>query len=539
MNEKTSSTSTTQRIVGTAPRYNRKKVAGVGALAFAGLFAGGWIEGVPRIEKDLERRTEAKLTEAGFTGIEASFSGQDGTLRCATPLTDAERSTIVRLSEGKWGVRVAEFDESCSGEASPVAAATTTTVAASTTSTEPAVTTTENTDPIDVNGDDIPTVAAGAADFSTLTSLLQSAGLIETLQGDGPFTVFAPTNAAFDKVDPATLAALQADAEALKRVLTYHVVPGTLRADDLASGALATVDGADLDVQVAGGSGVITINGAEVTKADIPATNGVIHAIDTVLIPADLDLGGAAAQGSAVATYTDGRIVLTGTVATEAQKQAMFDAAAQVVAAANIDNQIEVVADTAITDEDIAALATLTAAMPPNLVIGETGFASGKLYAKGVYLNDATKATFEAAAAAAGATATLEARPTATTDDAAALKQELNDLVAAEPILFDPGRDTIKAESQATLDKVAAIANKYAGVAIAIQGHTDSQGGEAGNQTLSEQRAAAVLQALVQRNVDADQLTSVGFGETQLILENGVENATKSRRVVFDVATNN
>ena len=539
MNEKTSSTSTTQRIVGTAPRYNRKKVAGVGALAFAGLFAGGWIEGVPRIEKDLERRTEAKLIEAGFTGVEASFSGQDGTLRCATPLTDAERSKIVRLSEGKWGVRVAEFDESCSGEASPVAAATTTTVAASTTSTEPAVTTTENTDPIDVNGDDIPTVAAGAADFSTLTSLLQSAGLIETLQGDGPFTVFAPTNAAFDKVDPATLAALQADAEALKRVLTYHVVPGTLRADDLASGALATVDGADLDVQVAGGSGVITINGAEVTKADIPATNGVIHAIDTVLIPADLDLGGAAAQGSAVATYTDGRIVLTGTVATEAQKQAMFDAAAQVVAAANIDNQIEVVADTAITDEDIAALATLTAAMPPNLVIGETGFASGKLYAKGVYLNDATKATFEAAAAAAGATATLEARPTATTDDAAALKQELNDLVAAEPILFDPGRDTIKAESQATLDKVAAIANKYAGVAIAIQGHTDSQGGEAGNQTLSEQRAAAVLQALVQRNVDANQLASVGFGETQLILENGVENATKSRRVVFDVATNN
>ena len=538
MNEKTSSTSTTQRIVGTAPRYNRKKVAGVGALAFAGLFAGGWIEGVPRIEKDLERRTEAKLIEAGFTGVEASFSGQDGTLRCATPLTDAERSKIVRLSEGKWGVRVAEFDESCSGEASPVAAATTTTVVASTTSTEPAATTTENTDTIEPVVD-IPTVAAGTADFSTLTSLLQSAGLIETLQGDGPFTVFAPTNAAFDKVDPATLAALQADPEALKRVLTYHVVPGALRADDLASGALATVDGADLDVQVAGGSGVITINGAEVTKADIPATNGVIHAIDTVLIPADLDLGGAAAQGSAVATYTDGRIVLTGTVATEAQKQAMFDAAAQVVAAANIDNQIEVVADTAITDEDIAALATLTAAMPPNLVIGETGFASGKLYAKGVYLNDATKATFEAAAAAAGATATLEARPTATTDDAAALKQELNDLVAAEPILFDPGRDTIKAESQATLDKVAAIANKYAGVAIAIQGHTDSQGGEAGNQTLSEQRAAAVLQALVQRNVDANQLASVGFGETQLILENGVENATKSRRVVFDVATNN
>jgi OOP family OmpA-OmpF porin len=217
----------------------------------------------------------------------------------------------------------------------------------------------------------------------------------------------------------------------------------------------------------------------------------------------------------------------------------MFDAAAQVVAAANIDNQIEVVADTAITDDEVASLATLTAAMPPNLVSGETGFADGKLYAKGIYLNDASKATFEAAAAAAGATATLEPRPTASTDDAAALKQELNDLVAAEPILFDPGRDTIKAESQATLDKVAAIANKYAGVAIAIQGHTDSQGSEAGNQTLSDQRAAAVLQALVQRNVDANQLTSVGFGETQLILENGVENATKSRRVVFDVATNN
>jgi outer membrane protein OmpA-like peptidoglycan-associated protein len=411
MNEKTSSTSTTQRIVGTAPRYNRKKVAGVGALAFAGLFAGGWIEGVPRIEKDLERRTEAKLAEVGFTGIEASFSGQDGTLRCATPLTVAERSTIIRLSEGKWGVRVAEFDDSCSGEGAPTAAPTTT-VAAPTTSTEPAATTTENT---------------------------------------------------------------------------------------------------------------TTESTAVTTTSDTTATTTTV----------------AASAGAAVATYADGRIVLTGTVATEAQKQAMFDAAAQVVAEANIDNQIEVVADTAITDENIAALATWTAAMPPNLVSGETGFAAGKLYAKGIYLNDATKATFDAAAADVGATATLEARPTATTDDAAALKQELNDLVAAEPILFDPGRDTIKAESQATLDKVAAIANKYAGVAIAIQGHTDSQGGEAGNQTLSEQRAAAVLQALVQRNVDANQLTSVGFGETQLILENGVENATKSRRVVFDVATDN
>jgi OOP family OmpA-OmpF porin len=177
--------------------------------------------------------------------------------------------------------------------------------------------------------------------------------------------------------------------------------------------------------------------------------------------------------------------------------------------------------------------------MPPNLVSGDVGLSNGELSANGIYLDDTSKTAFEAAAAAAGATVTLEARPTATADDAAALKTELNDLVAAEPILFDPGQASIKAESQATLDKVAAIANTYAGVAIAIQGHTDSQGGTAGNQTLSEQRAAAVLQALVQRYVSADQLTSVGFGESQLILDNGVEDAAKSRRVVFDVATNN
>jgi OmpA-OmpF porin, OOP family len=135
-------------------------------------------------------------------------------------------------------------------------------------------------------------------------------------------------------------------------------------------------------------------------------------------------------------------------------------------------------------------------------------------------------------------TAELTGRQAATATDAAALEKELNDIVGLNPILFDPNQATITPASQGTLDRVAAVANKYVGTAIVVQGHTDSDGTTSGNQRLSEQRAAAVLDALVSRGVAATQLSSAGFGETQPILDNGVENKDKSRRVVFAVTAN-
>lgn len=125
--------------------------------------------------------------------------------------------------------------------------------------------------------------AAASPDFSTLAKLIGDAGLADTLKGAGPFTVFAPTNAAFAKVPAKTMSELAADKERLRAVLTYHVVPGNVMSAEVKPGNVKTVQGANVALSRAGT--FVTVEDAVVTKADIKATNGVIHAIDTVLIP--------------------------------------------------------------------------------------------------------------------------------------------------------------------------------------------------------------------------------------------------------------
>jgi len=130
---------------------------------------------------------------------------------------------------------------------------------------------------------DIVDTAVGAGQFTTLAKALTAAGLIDTLKGPGPFTVFAPTDAAFAKIPPAKLNALLADKAALTKVLTYHVVPGMVVAADVKTGRVKTVEGDDLVVSATPAG--VTVNDAKVVKTDILATNGVIHVIDTVVIP--------------------------------------------------------------------------------------------------------------------------------------------------------------------------------------------------------------------------------------------------------------
>jgi uncharacterized surface protein with fasciclin (FAS1) repeats len=129
---------------------------------------------------------------------------------------------------------------------------------------------------------DIVDTAVAAGDFKTLATALDKAGLIQTLKGPGPFTVFAPTDAAFAKVPKAQLDALLADKSKLAAVLTYHVVPGKVMAKDVKAGKAKTVQGSDLTLSTMGG---VTVDDAKVVKADIAADNGVIHVIDTVLLP--------------------------------------------------------------------------------------------------------------------------------------------------------------------------------------------------------------------------------------------------------------
>ena len=137
--------------------------------------------------------------------------------------------------------------------------------------------------PAQAQDKDIVETAVAAGQFTTLAKALTAAGLIETLKGPGPFTVFAPTDEAFAKVPAAALEKLLADPAALKQVLTYHVVAGKVMAADVKPGPVQTVAGVPARVRVANGK--VMINNATVVKTDIGASNGVIHVIDTVIMP--------------------------------------------------------------------------------------------------------------------------------------------------------------------------------------------------------------------------------------------------------------
>lgn len=130
---------------------------------------------------------------------------------------------------------------------------------------------------------DIVDTAVAAGQFSTLVTAVKAAGLVDVLKGEGPFTVFAPTDEAFAKLPKGTLEKLLNDKEALKKILTYHVVSGNVMAKDVVKLSSAeTVQGQTVDISTKNG---VMINNATVIKADISCSNGTIHVIDTVLLP--------------------------------------------------------------------------------------------------------------------------------------------------------------------------------------------------------------------------------------------------------------
>lgn len=132
---------------------------------------------------------------------------------------------------------------------------------------------------------DIVDTAVGAGNFTTLVAAVQAAGLVDTLKGPGPFTVFAPTDAAFAALPAGTVEDLlkPENKDKLVAILTYHVVPGKVMSSDLTEGMMAkTVNGADVTITLDGGA---KVNGATISTADIEASNGVIHVIDAVILP--------------------------------------------------------------------------------------------------------------------------------------------------------------------------------------------------------------------------------------------------------------
>jgi uncharacterized surface protein with fasciclin (FAS1) repeats len=133
-------------------------------------------------------------------------------------------------------------------------------------------------------GKDIVDTAVGAGSFKTLVTAVKAAGLVDTLKGEGPFTVFAPTDEAFAKLPKGTVEALLKDKEKLTAILTYHVVPGKVMAKDVMGLSEAkTANGQSLSIKAE--NGAVMVDNAKVVQADIPCSNGVIHVIDTVVLP--------------------------------------------------------------------------------------------------------------------------------------------------------------------------------------------------------------------------------------------------------------
>lgn len=140
--------------------------------------------------------------------------------------------------------------------------------------------------PMMQSGPDLVDVASANANFTTLVAAVSAAGLVDDLKSEGPFTVFAPTNAAFEALPAGTVETLlqPENRDQLVRILTYHVVPGNVTSDQLAGQRLsvATVEGSQVDID---GRAGVKVGNATVTTADVLASNGVIHVIDTVLMP--------------------------------------------------------------------------------------------------------------------------------------------------------------------------------------------------------------------------------------------------------------
>jgi uncharacterized surface protein with fasciclin (FAS1) repeats len=167
---------------------------------------------------------------------------------------------------------------SCGGDDSDVA------------STEAPMTSEATTEEPTEEATDIVTIASGNDDFSTLVAAVAAAGLVETLQGEGPFTVFAPTNDAFAAL-PAGLVdklLLPENKDLLVQILTYHVVSGAVMAADVTAGDVPSVEGQNITVTT--NDNGVQVNGANVVTADIVASNGVIHVIDAVILPPNVDI---------------------------------------------------------------------------------------------------------------------------------------------------------------------------------------------------------------------------------------------------------
>ena len=519
-------------------RY-RRRVLGWGAAALlVTLFVGSAVT-LARVEDDLRLQVGSALDASGFGAVTVSFSGQDGTLVCDEPLDDPDAALDIGTAVN--GVRTLELDASCVAAPEEVAAEPDETAPPPTATTSIPATTPDTTTP-DTTSTTTPPDPATVLDilvddpqFSALENALESVDLGELLGGPGPITMFAPTDEAFATLGPNFNATLASNPDALSMVLLHHITAMDLPSDQLADGPLMMVDGTEVEVDTSSG---VRVNSGDVTATvidpDLIAVNGVVHVIDEVLLPEGLDGGVVAEVFTFVGRYEDGRVVLSGRVASDNQRFVLVTAARRSLASPNVVDQLVVDAETPISDAEVDALAEFVSAIPRDLVVGEVVVSQDGIFVSGVVVDVDARQEIELAAERLGASTGLTERPMATDIGIAALEERLNDEVAAEPVRFEQASADLVAES-AVLDRLAALAKSLDGLVITVEGHTDSDGADDVNLALSEARAAAVVAALAERGVPPADLVAVGLGSLEPVLVDDVEDKTASRRVEFSV----
>lgn len=565
----------------TSHRRYRRRILGWGLLLLLVAFVVPAIFLVRWVQSDLGNRVPDALAAEGIVGVTADFSGQDGTLACAAPLPDPD--TAVAAALDVYGVREIELDGSCTADPaddSGGAVGDERPVDSTADTTQSSVSVPDPRDTTGTTDDDVATTSVGtssdststtstiriretiaeliAADpqFGQLASLFEQTGLGETLDDDGPFTLFAPTDdafdAAFEAVGADAFEELTSDPDRLRAVLSHHVTEGALAIADLGAGELTMLDGSAIEVDPGGAAGLtltsddVVARAADSSQLDIDATNGFVHAIDQVLLPAD---GGAeptatatttdpgdAGDATTSVTLADGQLTFVGTVASAAQRDELLSAATGTVDAANVLDQLAVDGGAVVSEDGLGRLTRLLVAMPANLVSGTATLTGESLTLTGVHLGDDADAALRALGNELDADVSLQARTAADAGAAQALQDELNDFVRENPILFEPNSVGLTAEAGAVVEQVAARAQRFDGVTITIVGHTDTDGDVALNQLISDGRANTVLGELVTAGIDPDTLTAEGRGDTLPILgADGNEDKEASRRVEFVV----
>lgn len=510
-------------------RRYRRRILGWGAVGVVGVFAVGAAIFGARVENDLERRVVEQFNNAQVGPVTARFSGQDGTLLCLE-VAVAIPDDLLERSRALWGVGALDVDDSCR-QVAPSANSD----ASGALATEGLAMAESAATPSSANAETVASLVAAGSQFSTLQDLLGDTLLNVTLAGDGPFTLFAPTNEAFQALGADAIVALGRDTELLTTVLEHHVTAAAVTSADLRNGVVEMLDESLITVEVA--DSVTLISGASiatVTEPDLIADNGVIHAIDQVLLPIGMTAGAEIDEPLLSAEVADGQIFLRGTVATDAQRIELIRAAGVRMNPANVVDDL--VVDSGFdADANAEGFANLVSLMVPNLIRGEAMLTSSGVTLVGVYATDEQVGILKSVSGD-DVTFDLTERAAATEADAAMLEIDLNALMIANPILFDASSTQITADSAAIIDRVAAISNRVGGVAVEIRGHTDTDGEAAENQQLSEGRAEAVGAALVDRRIAVGSLTTAGFGGSQPIVDAaGVEDKAASRRVEFVV----